>query len=129
MTVGADGPEVIASVSAGGSHSLVVTSWGRLLAAGECLFRHGEQRPRNAFGEVATAGVLQAAAGWSHSVAVAGSSCLIAVVGDNPYADFGSGAPMPPRGRFGRMAVHGTPVFVAAGGAHTLVLVTKSRIA
>jgi alpha-tubulin suppressor-like RCC1 family protein len=113
-------PELILGMSAGGSHSLLVTSCGRLLVAGECFFRHGEFRPKNEFSPVAT-GVSEAAAGWSHSVVITGSACLIAVVGDNPYVDPGTDTTIA-RGRFAALHAPGIPLFVAAGGAHTLVL-------
>lgn len=115
--------EFICSASAGGSHSLLLTTWGRLLATGECFMHEGESRRRSSFRAVAE-GVSYASAGWSHSIAVRRSPRCLAVVGDNTLGPLGMGD-VHSRDRFSTAALAHPPVLVAAGRGHTLVLAQK----
>lgn len=112
--------ELIESASAGGSHSLLLTSWGRLFAAGECFVQGGASRRRSSFSPI-TGNVICASAGWSHSVAVRSSPSRLAVAGENRHGSLGTGDVVS-RGRFWTSAIPSSPLLVAAGRGHTLVL-------
>lgn len=120
--------ELIASASAGGSHSLLVTSWGRLLAAGEFYFGDGGCRTRDTFSELYD-GVSSAAAGWSHSIAMSFDvqPCL-RVAGENRYGSLGTGD-FNARPQFVDVPLSSPPLSVAAGGAHSLVLLAEDDAA
>lgn len=113
--------ELVSAVSAGGSHSLLVTSGGKLLASGEFYYRNGEVRHRECFGVIAT-GVVSASAGWNHGVAIPGKGATsVLVAGANSHGELGMGDNVP-RGRFTVADIPSEPLLAAAGGSHTLLV-------